>query len=140
MGCGLQHDRAPGGQRRSDLPRDHRQGKIPWRDAGHHADGLLDDDDALVGLVSGNGVAVESLGLLAKPFEEGCRIRDLATRLGQRLALFECHQRGQVLLIHQHQVSPSPENHGPLAGRGAPPGREGMIGRCDGLPRFSSAK
>ena len=40
---------APGGERRADLPRDHSVGKVPGRDHGRHADGLLHDHDLLCG-------------------------------------------------------------------------------------------
>ena len=50
---GLEHDGAAGRERRPDLARDHRERKVPRRDAGDDADRLLDDDDALVGLWPG---------------------------------------------------------------------------------------
>ena len=65
------------------LARDHRQRKIPRRDAGDDADRLLDDDDALVGLVGGNGVAVDALGFFAEPLEERRGVGDFAARFAR---------------------------------------------------------
>ena len=45
---GLAHDRAAGGERRSDLARHHRIGEIPRRDTRDDTDGLFDHDDAFV--------------------------------------------------------------------------------------------
>ena len=107
---GLQHDRAAGGDRRAGLARDHRQREVPRRDARDDADRLLDDDDALVGLVAGNRVAVDALGFLAEPFEERRRVGDLAARLGERLPLLDRHQPRQVLLVRHHQVEPAAQD------------------------------
>ena len=61
--CGrrLQHHRAAGGQGRARLAGDHRRRKVPRRDRGADADRLLGDDDALVGGVRGDCVAVQSV-------------------------------------------------------------------------------
>jgi hypothetical protein len=67
---GLEHDGAAARDRRPCLARDHRQRKVPRRNARHHANRLLDDDDALVGLMAGNGIAVDALGFFAEPLEE----------------------------------------------------------------------
>ena len=64
----------PARDRRPGLPRDHRERKIPRRDARHDADRLLDDDDAFVGLMAGNRVAVDALGFLAEPFQKRRRV------------------------------------------------------------------
>ena len=42
--------------------------------SGENAHRLLDDDDALVRLMAGNGVAIDALGLFAEPFEERSQI------------------------------------------------------------------
>ena len=110
----LQHDGAAGGDRRTGLARDHRQRKIPRRDAGDDADRLLDDDDALVGLVPGNGVAVDALRFFAEPFEEGRRVGDLAARFGERLALLGGHQPREIFLVGDHQLEPAAQDGGAL--------------------------
>ena len=73
--------------------------KVPGRDRAHHAHGFAQDQDAAIGEVLGNGLAVDSLALFGKPLDEACGIGDLATRLGQRLALLEGHELRQVLLV-----------------------------------------
>ena len=47
---------------------------------GDDADRLLDDDDALVGLVRGDRVAVDALGFFAEPLEERRRHRATSPR------------------------------------------------------------
>ncbi len=135
----LHHHRAAGGQRRRDLARDHRRREIPRRDGGADADGLLDDDEALVGLGRGEGVAADALGLLGEPLEEARRVGHLAARLGERLALLGGHQQGEVLGVRQHQLVPLAQDGGALlAGEGAP-GRPGRVGGGDGAARLGGA-
>ena len=62
-------------------------GKFQGVMQAHHADRLLDHDDALVGLLLGNGVAVDAFGLFGKPFEKRGGVADFALGLAERLAL-----------------------------------------------------
>src|SRR5215472_5138745 len=95
--AGFKHHRAPGGQGRAAFAGDHRRREIPRRDRGADADRLLGHDDALVGGVRRDRVAVDALAFLAEPFDERRGIGDLAARLGQGLALLGGHQRRQIL-------------------------------------------
>ena len=130
----------PGRDRRAGLARNHRQREIPRRDARHDADRFLDDDDALVGLVAGNGVAVDALGFLAEPFEERRGVGDFAPRFGERLALLGGHQPRQVVLVRHHQVEPAAHNGRALLGRLAAPRRKGARGGVDRPARFGAAQ
>ncbi|GAB5463994.1 MAG: hypothetical protein HoeaKO_40850 [Hoeflea alexandrii] len=70
----------------------------------HHTDRLFEHDDALVGLVARNDVAIDPLGFFREPLDEACAIEDFALGLGQRLAHFRCQDRAQVVGIGDHQV------------------------------------
>src|SRR6202044_2012226 len=82
---------------------DHRRREIPRGDRGADADRLLDDDDAFVGAVRGDGVAVEPLALLAEPFAHDLgaflgglaapRWKRLVGRLDRLTGLFGAHAR-----------------------------------------------
>src|SRR5262249_29474338 len=74
----LEDDGAAGRDGWARFSRDHCEREVPWRDAGDDANGFLRDDDALVGLVTGNGVAVDSRGLLAEPCVKRRRVRGIA--------------------------------------------------------------
>ncbi len=49
---------------------DHRRREVPRRDGGGNADGLLNHQQALVGLVAGNGVAVDALTFFGEPLNK----------------------------------------------------------------------
>src|SRR5207237_364597 len=71
----LDHHRAAGRERGPGLARDHGVGEVPRRNQRAHADRLLHDEDALVGLVRRNDVAVGALSLLREPLDEGAAMR-----------------------------------------------------------------
>ncbi len=129
---GLDHHGAAGRQRRTGLAGDHRRREIPRRDRGGDADRLLDDDDALVLLVPRNGIAVDALGFLGEPLDEGRGVGDLTARLGQRLALLQGHQPGQVFLVLHDQLEPAAQRLRTLLGGQVAPGRQRPLGRLDG--------
>src|SRR6266705_2481992 len=126
-GRGFQDHGAARGERRARFAGDHGVGEIPRRDRRAHADRLLDDDDALVGLVSGNGVAVDALPFLREPLDEGGAVGDLGARLRERLALLGGEDLRQVFLVRHHQVEPFAKDHGALfRGLRAPGGKRGV--------------
>ena len=129
----------PSRQRRTGLARDHRQREVPRRDARDDADRLLDDDDALVGLVAGNRVAVDALGLLGEPLEKRRRVDDFTLGLGERFALLDGHEPRQVFLVLDHQLIPPAHDRRALLGRLLPPRRQRLLGGFDGRPRFVRA-
>ena len=137
----LEHDGAAGRDRRTGLARDHRQREVPRRDAGHDANRLLDDDDALVGLVAGNGVAVDALGFFAEPLEERRGVDHLALRLGERLALLGRHQPRQVLLVLRASARTSVRTaRGALLRGLLAPGGQRAIRGLDRRPRLGGAE
>ena len=114
--CRLHDKGAARRQRRASLAGDHGIGKIPRRDCRHHAHRLLDDDHAAIGPGRGNGLAVYALSLFGEELDEGGAIGHFATRFGQGLALFRCHDLGQVFLVFQHQVEPFAQDSGTVLG------------------------
>ena len=135
----LDHDGATGGQGRSGLAGDHGVGEVPWRDRGDHAHRLLNHHDAAISVRTRDGVAVDPLGFLGKPFDEGCAVGNLAARFGKRFALLQGHDPGQVFLVVEDQFVPAAQDARTLLGAAAPPGREGRGGGGDGATRFSGA-
>ena len=82
------HDRAPRGKRRGNFARDHGAGKIPRRDGGDDTNRFARDDDARIGFMRGDGIAINTFRFLGIPFDEIGAVDDFATGFGQRLALF----------------------------------------------------
>ncbi|MNJ43952.1 hypothetical protein D3C77_389820 [compost metagenome] len=93
------HHGAAGRQGRGDLAGDHRRREIPRGNRGAHADALLDHQQALVVGRAWDHVAIDALAFFSEPFDEGGGVADFAQGFMQRLALFEGHQPGQVLLV-----------------------------------------
>ena len=137
---GLQDDRAPRRNRRAGLTRNHRQRKVPRRDAGHHADRFLDDQQALVGLLVRDGIAVRALGFFTEPFEERRGVGHFAFRFGERFPLLGGHQPRQVLLAGEHQLEPAAHHSRALFRRLAPPFRKGARGGLDRPLRLGAAQ
>ena len=135
----LADDRVAGGQRRRGLARDHRRGEVPGRDAAAHADRLLEHDDARAGLLGRDRVAVDALGLLAEPLQEGRRVADLGVRLGQRLALLARQDHGQVAAVAEHEVGEAAQDRGALARRPRAPGGQRRRRRLDRAARLGDA-
>ena len=109
----------PAAERGRGLARDHRRGEVPGRDAAADADRLLEHDDARAGLLGRDRVAVDALGLLAHPLEEGRRVADLGIRLGQRLALLARHDHRQVAAVAEHEVGEGAQDTPRARARGA---------------------
>jgi hypothetical protein len=139
LGSGLHHHGAADGDRRRALAGDHRRREVPRRDGGADADRLLLHEDAVVGAVLGDDVAIDAAGFLGEELDEGSGIGDLALGLGQRLALFGRHETGQVLLAFQHEVVPEAQSLATLGGGEGAPGRPGRLRRQDGAPGLRHA-
>ena len=114
FGGGAAYECAARGQRRACLAGDHGVGKVPWRDAGCHADGLFEHHNTLVALMAWNGFAIDALGLFGKKFDERGTIGNLTLGLGQRFALFGGQNRAQIVLVGHHQVKPAAQHGGAL--------------------------
>ena len=127
----LDHDRAARGECRGELARDHRGREIPGRDRRDHADRLLGDEDAAVGPGGGDHVPIHPPRLLGEPQDIGRGHGDLATRLGQRLALLAGQQPSEILLVLGDQAGEPTQEHGALGGTLCSPCREGGVCRLD---------
>ena len=135
----LEHHRATRGECRACLPSDHRGRKVPRGDSTAHAYRLLDDDDALVGLMRRNDISVDALAFLGEPLDEGGRVGDLTFRFGQRLALLRRHDQRQVVLIGHHQVEPLAQNGGAFLGCLRAPRFQCAVGRFNAPSRLASS-
>ena len=114
---------AAGGQRRARFAGDHRRREVPRGDGGGNADGLLNHQQALVGLVARNGVAVDALTFFGEPLNKGGGVADFAFGFRQRFSLLEGHQASEIVLILHHKIEPAAQNVRPLfGGQGAPGG------------------
>jgi hypothetical protein len=122
------------------LARNHRERKVPWRDAGDDADRLFDDDNAFVRLVTRNRVAVHALGFLPEPLEERRRVRDFAFRFGKRLPLLGRHQAREVVLIGHHQFEPAAHDRRSFLRRSRAPGGQRAVRGLDRARRIGGAK
>lgn len=91
---GLGDSGAAHGQRRAHLPGNHGGREVPGRDQTADTNRLLHGDDTVSGHTGGNGLAVDSGGLLTEPFEEVGGVRDLALGVGEGLAVLPSDQGG----------------------------------------------
>ncbi len=64
--------------------------------------------------MAGDDVAIDALGLLAEPFDEGGAVENLAFRLGERLAHLQRQDHGEVVGVLDDEVVPAPEDRGAL--------------------------
>jgi hypothetical protein len=136
---GFDHHRAARRQRRAGLAGDHRGREVPRRDGGTHADGLAQRDDALRLLDARDHVAAHAAGFFGEPAHEAGGVVDLAARFGQRLAFLERDQRGQVVLVLQHQLVPAAQDLAARLGGAAAPGAERGLRSLDRAPRLALA-
>ena len=131
----LDDHRAAGRHRGADLAGAHRQREVPRRDRVARPDGLLGDDDA-AGARRARGVAaVDAHRLLGEPAEELGAVLHLAHALGEHLAHFQGHQRGEVLGAFGDRLEHRAQDLAALAGRGGRPlglhaARRRRVRRC----------
>jgi hypothetical protein len=81
---------------------------------------------------------VDTLPLLAEPLEERRRVADLGLRLGERLALLERQQEGEVVQVLQHQIGPAAQDPRTIGGP-VPPAGESARSAASSAPRVSAA-
>ena len=72
-------------------------------------------------------VAADALGLLGEPLDERRRVRHLAARFRERLALLERDQAGEILGVLDDQVEPAAQHAGPAPWPTAPASRAGAV-------------
>ena len=136
----LDHRGAAGRQCRRDLAGDHRNGEIPGRDRSSDADRLFERKETPAWDGSRDDIALDPLCLLGEPFDERSAIGDLASALRQRLALFERHQDGEILLVRRDQLEPAAQDPAAFLRGTAAPGRKGTVGGLDRAHRFRLAE
>src|SRR5437667_210640 len=118
---------------RSGLASNHGCGEIPGRNRGNHSDGLAQDQQAFVGLMARNDIAVNTLALFGEPFDEGGGVGDFAFCFREGLALLGGHDPREVVLVGHHQIEPPAQEYGALFCCSPGPGLEGRGGSLDGL-------
>src|SRR5471032_1398603 len=133
------HHGATGSQRRARFTGDHRRGEVPRRDRRGDADRLLDHDQAFVGLVTRNHIAIDALGFFGEPLNKGSGVNDLALGFGQWLALFEGHEATEVVLVFDQQFEPATQLVRTLFGSQCTPGWQRLVSGLDGATGFSCA-
>ena len=107
LGRRVGDDGAAGGERCAGLAGKHRRGDVPRRDQSGDTHWLAPQLHLGVSKVRGHALDVRALGLLGVEFKEAGGVVDLAARLGERLALLESHDAGQILAVLQHQLGPA---------------------------------
>ena len=100
----LQHHGAACRQRRTGFAGNHRRREVPRRDGGGNANRLLDNNQALIGLMTGNGVAINAFAFFGKPLNKRGGVADFTFRFGQWFALFEGHQADKRLIVIKQPI------------------------------------
>ena len=136
----LQHHGATGGKGRACLAGDHGVREVPWRDRRNDADGLLQDENALVLLVAGNNIAVNAACFFGKPFDKARTIGDFALGLGERLTLFQRQDATEVVLVRHHQFEPLAQHAGAFLGCAGGPFLLDLLRSRNGLFGFRCAE
>ncbi len=140
LGGRVRHHGAAGGECGAGLAGQHGGGEVPGRDQRGDPDRLAPDLHLGVVQVRGDALDIRALGLLGVEFEEGGGIVDLAARLGERLALFEGHDAGEILAMREHEVEPAAQQRRTGLRQGCGPGGKGGVGGIDGGRAFGGRK
>ncbi len=111
---GLQHHGASGRDRRGDLAGGHREREVPRRDEQARTDGPLGDEQPAAAVGRGREPAGDAGGLLREPAQELRAVRDLAARLGERLAHLERHQERELVGASGDRLERAPQDLGAL--------------------------
>ncbi len=136
---GLADHRASRGERRRNLPGDHRRREIPRGDRRADADGLLDRQQPPVVADGRDHLAVDAPRLFGEPLGVRRADRDLGPGLGERLALFGGHDQREVLGVRELKLRPFAQNGAALLrGLEAPRGPR-PVGGLDRAARLGGA-
>lgn len=138
--CGFQHHRAAGSERRADLAGNHGIGEIPRRDGRDDADRLAQNEDALVGLMTGNRLTIDPARLFGKPLDEACPIGDFTFGFRERFSLFQRQDHAEIVPVFHDEPVPRLQDRRTLAGCAARPCFLGNHGSGDSRLRFRCAK
>ena len=123
-----------------DLARDHRCGKIPWRNGSDNTNGLTRDNNARICAMGGDCIAINALAFFGVEFDEGCGIIDLAQCFAERLALFAGENEREILPMGDDEIEPFAHEIGALFGEFLGPRLEGLLCRLNRTGRFSRAE
>ncbi len=108
--CRTCHKTAACCQGRCYLAGNHGIGEVPRCDGSHNTNWLLHDNDALVWLVTGDGIAINTFGFFREPFNEGRSIEDLAFGFSQWFAHLGAEDCCQIICCFHHQIEPFAQN------------------------------
>src|SRR3546814_276341 len=107
-------------------------GKVPGMERGAHADGFTQHHLTYFRRTRGDDPAVDAAALFGMPVGVVGASRDLADRLGQRLALVQCHVAADFLGAVAGQLAHLAQNFRALHGRAMSPGLESTLRRVQG--------
>ena len=105
----LDHRRASGGERRSELPARQRERRIPWRDDADHALGLVLRVGEHAPLVRRDHRTLHLVGEAAVILEVVAHVPDLGARLRQDLAVVALLDRGQPVDVGDDEIAEPPQ-------------------------------
>jgi hypothetical protein len=108
--------------------------EVPRGDCCGDAHRLADGEQPAVVDVGGDYLSVKAFTFFGVPLDESCAVKDFATRLGQRLALFGSEDGRQVIGVRDDQVVPAPQDPRAFDGRHGGPLRAGGLRLCDRAP------
>ena len=128
----VRDDGAACGKRGGGLARQHRGGEVPRGDEGDDTDGFEPQLDLGVVEVAGHAFDVRALGLFGIELHERSGVVDFAPRFGDRLALLQHHDAGEILFVGEHQVEPAADDRGTLLRQGHGPIGKGHLRGVDG--------
>ena len=121
---GLEHDRAARGERRRELPRRHHEREVPRNDLPDDANRLAQRIGMPVaGARHRNGLTHKARRPSGHIAEHGDRAADIvAARIGDRLAIVERLDLGELVGVLFKEVAQAPDELGAVGGRDARPG------------------
>ena len=136
----LDDHRATRRDRRRDLARAHRHGKIPRRHEHARTHRLAHGEDPPRAGGVDHVAPVYAHGLLGEPAEELGRVGDLRARLRQRLAHLKRHHQSQLLRARDDRLVGAPQDLPTLARGGRAPPRLRLRRRGERLERVLGAR
>jgi hypothetical protein len=134
--CGLDDHRAPGRDRRPDLPRAHREREVPRRDQQARSDRLAHRQQPALAVRRLREPPVDPHRLLGEPAQELGGVEDLGLRLRDRLAHLERHQQRELVLALDDRLERAAEDLAAIARWRLGPARPRRDRGVEGLHRL----
>ncbi len=135
-GGGFEDNGVPSHQRRSDFPDRDRDRKIPGRNRGNHAEGLLERVCEILWQFARQSFAAHAATLSGHELKNVDGFLDFAQRVFQRFAFFARHQARKFVLLLLHQRRGFRDYTAAHRSRGVAPGRKCRARRGYRLARF----